>query len=148
MIKGFKEFITQGNVIDLAVAVVIGGAFTAIVNAVVKSVINPLVEVFYKPAENGQIGPKIIGLYGQEVVFPLGDLITAIISFFAVAVVVYFVFVLPMNKLKERRDARLAAGKLEEVAPLSEQELLTEIRDLLAARNGETESANPAKPSA
>ncbi len=70
MIKGFKEFILRGNVIDLAVAVVIGAAFTAVVNAIVSSVITPLISVFYKPAENGEVGPSITGIYGQEVVFP------------------------------------------------------------------------------
>ena len=93
MFQGFKEFITKGNVIDLAVAVVIGGAFTAIVNAVVSSIINPIVALFYAPSKDGVVGPTVTGLYGQSVTFPIGDLITAIISFFAVAVVVYAIFV-------------------------------------------------------
>lgn len=127
--KGFKEFITQGNVIDLAVAVVIGGAFTAIVTAVVDSIITPLVALFYQPDESGNIGPELIGIYGQTVTFPLGNLITALISFIAVALVVYFVFVVPMNKFKERAAARNPAVE-EETLP-NEQELLIEIRDLL-----------------
>jgi large conductance mechanosensitive channel len=129
MIQGFKEFITKGNVIDLAVAVVIGGAFTAIVNAVVSSIINPLVALFYQPGEDGKFGPTLTGLYGQQVTFPLGDLISAVISFFAVAVVVYFVFVVPMNKYKERQAAKNPAVE-EETLP-TEQELLIEIRDLM-----------------
>ncbi|WP_402839823.1 large conductance mechanosensitive channel protein MscL [Microbacterium sp. GXS0129] len=129
MIKGFREFIAQGNVIDLAVAVVIGGAFGAIVNAVVESVINPLVALFYVADEAGNFGPELTGLYGQSVTFPLGSLISAIISFFAVAFVVYFVFVLPMNKWNEQRAARNPAVE-EETLP-TEQELLIEIRDLL-----------------
>lgn len=127
--QGFKEFITKGNVIDLAVAVVIGGAFTAIVTAVVDSIITPLVALFYQPDESGNIGPTIYGIYGQEVTFPLGNLITALISFLAVALVVYFVFVVPMNKYKERQAARNPAVE-EETLP-TEQELLIEIRDLL-----------------
>ncbi|MGO2521800.1 MAG: large conductance mechanosensitive channel protein MscL, partial [Microbacterium sp.] len=59
MFQGFKEFITKGNVIDLAVAVVIGGAFTAIVTAVVDSIITPIVALFYQPDESGNIGPTL-----------------------------------------------------------------------------------------
>jgi len=129
MFQGFKEFITKGNVIDLAVAVVIGGAFTAIVNAVVSSIITPIVALFYQPDASGNIGPTLIGIYGQKVTFPLGDLITALISFLAVALVVYFVFVVPMNKYKERQAAKNPAVE-EETLP-TEQELLIEIRDAL-----------------
>lgn len=132
MIKGFKEFILRGNVIDLAVAVVIGGAFTAIVNSIVSSIINPLVALFYEPSEDGQFGPEITGIYGQSVVFPLGELISAVISFLAVAIVVYFVFVYPMNHLKARAAARAGLSKAEDEPKLpTEQEILVQIRDLL-----------------
>ncbi|MEJ1088921.1 large conductance mechanosensitive channel protein MscL [Microbacterium sp. Mu-80] len=129
MIQGFKEFITKGNVIDLAVAVVIGGAFTAIVNAVVSSIINPLVELFFQADEAGKVGIQLTGIYGQVVTFPVGELISAVISFLAVALVVYFVFVVPMNKYKERQAAKNPAVE-EETLP-TEQELLIEIRDSL-----------------
>ncbi len=127
--QGFKEFITKGNVIDLAVAVVIGGAFTAIVNAVVSAIITPLVSLFFDAGATGEIGIQMTGIYAQEVTFPIGDLISAIISFLAVALVVYFVFVVPMNKYKERQAARNPAVE-EETLP-TEQELLIEIRDAL-----------------
>ena len=133
MIQGFKEFITKGNVIDLAVAVVIGGAFTAIVNAVVSSIITPLVSLFFNADATGKIGIQMEGIYGQTVTFPIGELISAIISFLAVAVVVYFVFVLPMNKYKEHQAAKNPAVE-EETLP-SEQELLIEIRDQLRKGN-------------
>lgn len=133
MIKGFKEFITKGNVIDLAVAVVIGGAFTAIVNAVVSSIINPLVALFFNADEAGKAGIIVQGIYGQNVTFPVGELISAVISFFAVALVVYFVFVVPMNKFKERQAAKNPAVE-EETLP-TEQDLLIEIRDLLRKNN-------------
>ena len=133
MIKGFKEFITKGNVIDLAVAVVIGGAFTAIVNAVVSAIITPLVSLFFNADETGKVGITVEGIYGQEVTFPIGELISALISFFAVALVVYFVFVVPMNKYKERQAAKNPAVE-EETLP-SEQELLIEIRDQLRKNN-------------
>ncbi|MFS0715386.1 large conductance mechanosensitive channel protein MscL [Microbacterium sp. 2P01SA-2] len=143
MIKGFRDFIMRGNVIDLAVAVVIGGAFTAIVNAIVSSIINPLVGLVYQPNAEGIAGPKLTGIHGEEVTFPLGELITAVISFFAVALVVYFVFVVPMNKWKERQAAK--AGVVEEAAKLpTEQELLIQIRDLLERNNAATAATSTA----
>lgn len=133
MIKGFKDFIMRGNVIDLAVAVVIGGAFTAVVNAIVESIINPIIALFWKADASGKIGIPVEGLWG-EVIFPVGNLITALITFLAVAVVVYFVFVYPMNRFKERAAAK--AGVVEEETPLpTEQELLVQIRDLLEQQN-------------
>ncbi|CAH0166503.1 MULTISPECIES: large conductance mechanosensitive channel protein MscL [unclassified Microbacterium] len=132
MIQGFKEFILRGNVIDLAVAVVIGAAFTAVVNAIVSAVINPLIEVFYVANENGEFGPSITGIYGQTVTFPLGALLSAVISFLAVALVVYFVFVFPMNRWKARAAARAGVVEQSEEPKLpTEQELLVQIRDLL-----------------
>ena len=130
MIKGFKDFILRGNVIDLAVAVVIGAAFTAVVNAIVASIINPLIEIFWKPDEKGVAGITVPAIWGGTVTFPIGGLINAIISFLAVAIVVYFVFVVPMNHFKERQARK--AGVVEEAEPLpTEQELLVQIRDLL-----------------
>lgn len=131
--QGFKEFITKGNVIDLAVAVVIGGAFTAIVNAVVSSIINPLVALFFEADAAGNFGPTLTNIYGNPVTFPLGDLISAIISFLAVALVVYVVFVVPMNRYNERKAARNPA--VEEDTLPTEQYLLIEIRDLLRKGN-------------
>ena len=132
MIQGFKEFILRGNVIDLAVAVVIGAAFTAVVNAIVSAFINPLIEVFYVANENGEFGPSITGIYGQTVTFPLGSLLSAVISFLAVALVVYFVFVFPMNRWKARAAARAGVVEQSEEPKLpTEQELLVQIRDLL-----------------
>ena len=134
MFKGFKEFITRGNVIDLAVAVVIGGAFTAIVNAVVSAIITPLVSLFFDADSTGKIGIVVRGLYNQEVTFPIGELVSAVISFLAVALVVYFVFVVPMNTYKEHQAAK--NPKVEEPSLPTEQELLIEIRDLLRRRDG------------
>lgn len=135
MLKGFKDFILRGNVIDLAVAVVIGGAFTAIVNSVVSTIITPLVSLFFKADAAGNFGPQLTSIYGDTVTFPLGELISAIISFLAVAVVVYFVFVLPMNTFKAHVEARKgtrAEAPEDEPAAATEAELLVEIRDLLA----------------
>lgn len=135
MIKGFRDFILRGNVIELAVAVVIGTAFTAIVNVIVTSVINPLIGLLFKADSlNDALAVPVPTLGGGEVTFAFGAVIGAIINFLAVAVVVYFVFVFPMNSFKERADARRKIGAEPEAeeAPLpTETELLVQIRDLL-----------------
>jgi large conductance mechanosensitive channel len=124
MIKGFREFIMRGNVIDLAVAVVIGAAFTLVVNAFVDGIINPLIGLFFQA---DSLNDLYVG------VFAVGAVIGAIINFLAVALVVYFVFVYPMNKLKERQAAK--AGVVDEAELPSEQQLLVQIRDLLEKQN-------------
>lgn len=129
MIKGFKEFILRGNVIDLAVAVVIGAAFTAIVNAIVAGLINPLIALIFQADSLAEVGPTLVGVNGNEVFFPLGAIVAALINFLAVAVVVYFVFVTPMNRWKELAAAK--AGVEEEPAGPTETDLLVQIRDLL-----------------
>lgn len=135
MIKGFKEFILRGNVIDLAVAVVIGAAFTAVVNAIVASIINPLIQLVWQPSEDGTIGITVQGLWGP-VTFPVDTLINAVISFLAVALVVYFVFVHPMNLMKARAAAKAGVDKEPEEPQLpTEQEILVQIRDLLEKQN-------------
>lgn len=134
MIKGFREFITRGNVIDLAVAVVIGAAFTAIVNSIVAGVINPLIALVFQADSLASLGPTITGLTGNQVFFPIGAIIGAVINFVAVAVIVYFVFVYPMNRFKERAAAKAGVAEEEASDLPTEQELLIQIRDLLAER--------------
>lgn len=132
MIKGFKEFILRGNVIDLAVAVVIGAAFTLIVNAIVAGLINPLIALIFQADSLDGVVWTVTGLTGNEVVFAFGSILGAIINFLAVAVVVYFVFVFPMNRAKERAAARAGIAEEEATELPTEQELLIQIRDLLA----------------
>ena len=121
LVQGFKEFVMRGNVIDLAVAVVVGGAFAAVVKAFADYIISPIIAALG--------GSESIGLgftvNGQFV--DIGAVITAIITFLITMAVVYFVFVAPMNKIRER-----TAKPTTEEAAASEVELLTEIRDLLA----------------
>lgn len=124
MLKGFKEFIAQGNVIDLAVAVVIGAAFSAIVTAIVENLINPLIGLLFNADSLDSVK---VGVFG------VGAIIGAIINFLAVALIVYFVFVMPMNRYKEHQAAKNPAVE-EETLP-SEQELLIEIRDALRKNN-------------
>lgn len=139
MLKGFKEFIMQGNVIDLSVAVVIGGAFTAIVNAFTDGIVNPLISLLG--------GDKEVGFAYQilennpKTVLDFGMVITSAINFLLIAAVIYFVLVMPMNKLKE------AAAKRNGIeAPASDNDLLIEIRDLLAGRPLQ-HPADPENPS-
>lgn len=133
MIKGFKDFILRGNVIDLAVAVVIGAAFSALVNTVVEAIINPVLALFMKEDAGGNIGFTVQGLYG-EVTFPIGNLITAIVTFLITALVVYLVFVYPMNTWKARQAAKVGVDQDKEEPLPTEQELLVQIRDLLEER--------------
>jgi large conductance mechanosensitive channel len=137
VIQGFKEFILRGNVIDLAVAVVIGTAFTAIVNVIVSSLIDPLIALVFSADSINEVGWRVTGLMGNEVVFGFGAIVGAVINFLAVAVVVYFVFVYPMNRIKERAAARAGVTPAAEEPKLpTEQELLVQIRDLLEKQNG------------
>ncbi|MDP3208836.1 MAG: large conductance mechanosensitive channel protein MscL [Rhodoglobus sp.] len=135
MLKGFKEFLIRGNVIDLAVAVVIGAAFTAIVGAIVGSVLNPAIGALFNAETLATALPvDLPTVSGGVATMYFGAIIAAVIQFLIVAVVVYFALVVPVNYLKRaaaRRDADDAAA---EPAGPTETELLTEIRDLLAKR--------------
>ncbi|MDQ1247308.1 MAG: large conductance mechanosensitive channel [Actinomycetota bacterium] len=130
MVKGFKEFILRGNVIDLAVAVVIGAAFAALVTAFTDALITPLINLIL----GGGVDAGQFEVNGQ--VFDISLLINAIITFIITAAVVYFIFVVPMNKFKERTAKNADDADEEEV---DEQVLLLrEIRDALNS------GANPA----
>ncbi|WP_308799110.1 large-conductance mechanosensitive channel protein MscL [Agromyces silvae] len=139
MLKGFKEFILRGNVIELAVAVVIGAAFTAVVNSIVNNLINPLIGVIFQADSlDSALAVTIPTLSGEDAVIRFGAVLGAIITFLVVAAVVYFVFVMPMNTVKERAEARRKVGEPDADDPETELTLLTEIRDLLAAERGTT----------
>lgn len=128
MLKGFKDFLMRGNVIDLAVAVVIGAAFTAIVTAFTSNFINPIIAAIGGGNVDG-FAYKLIES-NEKTLIDFGAIITAVINFAIVAAVVYFILVLPMNKIKERRERGKEAGPSEP----TDTELLKEIRDLLAAQ--------------
>ena len=129
MIKGFKEFIAQGNALELAVAVIIGGAFKPIVDSLTKVIMTILGQLIGQPNFDS-VGQFKLTASATEFVQP-GTIITAVVNFLLVAVAVYFAIVLPMNKVRERMAKQKAA---EEAAEVSDVELLTEIRDLLAAK--------------
>jgi large conductance mechanosensitive channel len=135
MLKGFKDFLMRGNVVDLAVAVVIGAAFGTIVTAFTSNIINPLVALFGGNNVEGFAYQLLDS--NEKTKMDFGALITAVINFAIVAAVVYFVFVLPMNKIKERRKKGEEPGPSEP----TDVELLKEIRDLLAAQqNGQPQA--------
>ena len=133
--KGFTDFINKGNVIGLATAVVIGTAFTAIVTAVVTGVINPLISALFNASElDKALVVKIPTVSGGHASLAFGAVIGAAINFIIIAALVYFAFVLPYSKFLERQDAKRKAGAPEADVPPTQEELLTQIRDLLAAQ--------------
>ena len=136
MLKGFKEFILRGNVIDLAVAVVIGTAFTAIVNGLVTGIFNPVIALIFNSGELAKAGIELRPAEGTTpaVFLSWGVVISAVIQFLLVAIVVYFALIVPMNYAK-RLQLRRHPVEAEAPAGPTELELLTEIRDLLAKQN-------------
>ena len=125
MLKGFKEFIARGNVVEMAVGIIIGGAFKNIVDALVNGVINPLIAASVGKPDFSKA--FIVTFHGTDITF--GVLLTAVINFLIMAFALYFFLVLPMNYLAKRTK------KAENEAPkeVSEEvQLLTEIRDALA----------------
>ena len=128
MIKGFKDFIMRGNVIDLAVAVVIGGAFGKVVDTFVSAIVTPILNAVGGANSEG-LGFRLVGS-NPNTFINFSVIINALIVFLLTAAVVYFIFVAPMNAFKERR----ARGQEKVIEP-TEIELLTEIRDSLKARS-------------
>lgn len=147
VLDGFKAFLMRGNVIDLAVAVVIGAAFTNIVNSVVKGIINPIVGAFgtknlesYKSCIKDPC--KIVNGEMQGIQLEWGLVLSAILSFLITAAVVYFLMVLPMAKVLAKRAAHDKAKEgVQETMEISELEVLKEIRDTLIAQRGPSSGA-------
>ncbi|HVG46597.1 MAG TPA: large conductance mechanosensitive channel protein MscL [Rubellimicrobium sp.] len=155
MIKEFRDFIAKGNVMDLAVGIIIGAAFTAIVNSLVADIINPIIgliiggvdfsNLYYVMSGNVPEGAGIqTAKDSGAAVFAYGSFITAVINFLIIAFVV-FLLVKGVNNIKER-----AVRKGQEVpsAPKgpTQEELLTDIRNLLASGNANVPPANAASP--
>jgi large conductance mechanosensitive channel len=128
VMEEFKEFVLRGNVIDLAVAVVIGAAFGAVITAFVKDILTPFIAaIFGKP----DFSTLTFTINNSE--FFYGDVLNVIISFLSIAVALFFFVVKPVNFLLERRKKRMAEGAEPDPATLSDEALLlTEIRDLLS----------------
>ena len=127
MLKEFRDFILRGNVVELAVAVVIGAAFKAVIDALVKDLITPLLA-----AIGGTPDFSALKFTINRSEFLIGDFINNIVSFIIIAAVIFFLVVKPMNTIMER-----VARKTIDTppAPTKQEVLLTEIRDLLQAQN-------------
>ena len=145
MIKGFKEFIAQGNALELAVAVIIGAAFKPIVDSITKVIMTIIGQLIGQPNfdslgafslyQDGKYTfhlatAKELAANPDGFVMP-GEIVTTIINFILIAIAVYFAIVMPMNKVKERLAKQKAEQEANEVTDV---ELLTEIRDLLATK--------------
>lgn len=132
MIQGFKAFIMKGNVVDLAVAVVIAGAFGLVVSALVDRVIMPLIAGIFGAPNFDKVLAFQVGSDPENIV-SIGAVLTTVVNFVLVAAAIYFIIVVPMNKMVERRNARLGITEEEEAVDPTIA-LLTEIRDELQAR--------------
>ena len=126
MLKGFKEFLSRGNIVDLSIAVVIGTAFTALVTKFTESIITPLIDRI-GAGKDTEYGILRIGIGGGQAI-DLNVLLSAVINFVLVAAVVYFFVVVPYNRLRKKGEVEQAGD--------TELSLLTEIRDLLADSSG------------
>jgi large conductance mechanosensitive channel len=126
MLRGFKDFLLRGNIVELAVAVVIGTAFTALVTAFTTSFLEPLIGLL----GGGGVDGGVATVHGQQ--FTWGAFVNAVITFVLTAAVLYFLVVVPMKRIVERRARGQETGP---VAP-TQVELLVEIRDLLRAQQG------------
>jgi large conductance mechanosensitive channel len=138
MLKGFKDFLLRGNVVELAVAVVIGTAFTALVAAFTESFLLPLIGLI----GGGGVDGGTLEVDGQK--FTFGAFVNALITFLLTAAVVYFVVVVPLKALMERRKRGEEPGPVEP----TQVELLAEIRDLLRAQEGRGPAGSPSGPGA
>ncbi|MET0687141.1 MAG: large conductance mechanosensitive channel protein MscL [Solirubrobacteraceae bacterium] len=126
MLRGFRDFIMRGNVVDLAVAVVIGAAFGAVVAAFADDFVGGILGAIGGSTDFGDAGFTV---NGSKIVY--GSTLTALIQFLIVAAAIYFIIVVPMQEIAKRRGATE-----ESPAPSDETLLLTEIRDLLRDRSG------------
>lgn len=129
ILKEFKEFISKGNVIDMAVGVIIGGAFTAIVNSLVNDIFTPIIGTVLFGLNFENFGISIP--WGNHPFINLGNFIQNVITFLLTALCL-FVIVKGINALKRKKEAAPAAPP----APSKEEVLLTEIRDLLKEQSG------------
>ena len=136
MLKGFKDFLLRGNIVELAVAVVIGTAFTALVSAFTTSFLEPLIGLL----GGGGVDGGVATVNGQQ--FTWGAFVNAVITFVLTAAVLYFLVVVPMKRIMERRARGEEPGP---VAP-TQVELLVEIRDLLRAQGGRGPGAGETGP--
>ena len=131
MLSEFRDFIARGNVMDMAVGIIIGAAFTAIVTSLVEDLINPIISLFTGGIDFSGLGVRLTE--GEEAaIFAYGNFIMAVINFLIIAWVV-FLLVKAVNRVKEAASAEEEEAPAADPGP-SEKDLLVEIRDALKAR--------------
>ena len=140
MLKGFRDFIARGNMVEMAVAFVMGSAVTAIVTSLVDSVIYPLIAAIFSMTDMDKVWNVTVN--GSVVRF--GSFVGAIINFLIIALVVYFCIVVPMNKLAEMSSRKKEEGKEELSDEEKQTQLLAEIKSLLSAQGQGTSGAGQA----
>ena len=133
MLSGFETFIARGNVVDLAVGVVMGAAFGLVVSGLVESFINPLIAWLVGKPNFDSLVFTLPPIFGDEpTVFEYGKILTAIVNFFLVSLAIYFFIIIPMNKLTA--SLKKEEAETPPAQPSEEILLLREIRDSLAIR--------------
>ena len=142
MLKEFKDFIARGNVVDMAVGIIIGAAFTAIVNSLVADLINPIIGVitggidfsnYFIPLSSSVTATSLAAAREQGAVFAYGSFITVLINFLILAWII-FLMINGVNRMRASLEKEKAAGAAEPAPPPEDVLLLTEIRDLLKSR--------------
>ncbi|MGJ9372944.1 large conductance mechanosensitive channel protein MscL [Nesterenkonia sp. CF4.4] len=135
MLKGFRHFITRGNVVDLATAVVIGTAFTAVVTALVEGVLMPLISALVGTPDFDDFAVVVL----NDTPIRFGVLLTAVVNFLLIAGAVYFVIIAPMTRMVEARERRSKAAP-----PAAEEQNITLLREIRDQLKAQTEVTNPA----
>jgi large conductance mechanosensitive channel len=142
MLKEFQEFIARGNVMDLAVGVIIGGAFGRIVTSLVDDIIMPIIGAivggfdfsnYFLPLSSAVTAPTLAQAREQGAVFAYGSFVTVVINFLILAFII-FLMVKAVNNLRRRLERENKAAAAQAAPPPPDVQLLTEIRDLLANR--------------
>lgn len=142
MLNEFKTFIARGNVMDLAVGVIIGAAFNKIVESVVNDLVMPIVGAifggfdfsnYFLPLSSGVTATSLAAAREQGAVFAYGSFITVVINFLILAWII-FLMVKAVNRIRASVDRKEALGETPAAPPPADVQLLTEIRDLLKAR--------------
>jgi len=129
MLKGFKDFVFRGNIVDLAVAFVIATAFATVVNTFVGAIVKPIINAFPGSGVNGWGFSLRGGRLKEKTFIDISTLINALIVFGLTAAVIYFILVVPNQKLRERRG--------EQATPPTDVDILIEIRELLRTQQGD-----------
>jgi large conductance mechanosensitive channel len=131
MLKGFKEFLLRGNILDLAVGIVVGGAFTGVVNGLLNGILNPLIAAIFGQPDISSVGRFQI----NGAVFSLGEFGQALLNFLIIATTLYFLVVVPVKRLSDlgkKIGAKTPPATTADPAPTPELEVLRDIKDILA----------------